>query len=125
MARRKDIEQEVISKYKAPRPDVLLVLHDEIPLQVKLASGVVLPQNLGNKTRVENSGTVISVGEKIKGLKVGDRVLMDKRYGARIPHEYMETSMLVLISEDQVEGLFTGEDAEKDFEMSLDGLEVK
>jgi len=124
MARRKDIEEQTIKTFKAPREDVLLVLYDELPIQVMLGSGILLPGDLGAKTKVERVGTVVSVGVKIRTLKVGDRVLMDKRYGITLPHEHMEACRLIMVSEDQVEAVLTGDDADKDYDISLEGLKI-
>lgn len=123
MARRKDVEDKLIGRYKAPRKNVLLALHDEVLRESRSDGGIILPQ-AAILQRNERVGTIIAVGGDIEDVAPGDRVLLDKRLGLTVPHEDDERCRLVLISEDQVLGVATGDVEREDYDIVKDGINL-
>lgn len=121
MARRIDIEKKLISKYKAPRGNVLFVLHDEVEELAETTGGILIPHAVENK-HMHRVGTVIAAGSGIGSLSVGDRVLMDKRYGINVTHEDQVQCRMVMVSEDQVEAKLEGVAERDDYDHVKHGL---
>lgn len=123
MARRTDVEKKLIGHYRAPRPNVLLVLHDEMKTETTTKGGLIVPADAA-LARVERVGTVISCGSKIQGVKTGDRVLMDKRLGITMRHEDEDSCRMVMVSQDQILAELDGEALNEDYDLVRDGLSL-
>lgn len=50
-------------------------------LQEKTASGIIIPQTAQEKTQI---GLVAAIGEEVKNVKVGDKILHDKYAGTSV-----------------------------------------
>lgn len=123
MARRKDVEDKLIGHIRAPRKNVLLALFDEIAREATTPAGVIVPQNTA-ADRMERVGTVIATGGEIAEVEPGDRLLLDKRLGYPVPHADDDCCKLVMISEDQILGILTGEPEREDYDLVKHGLRL-
>ena len=120
MPRRLDVEISLMGKIRVPRQDVLIVLWDEMPSMAQKGS-LIVPGGSAEREMKWRSGTVMDVGSKVHTLKRGDRVLMQRAFGSRVKMPEAvgayNKCVLVVASEDQIDGLIDGKDTqEKDFE---------
>ncbi len=122
MGRCVDIEKKLVGQVRTAQRDRVLVLIDEIPKETATNSGIILPGNQEAIAANERVGTVISAGKDVVCVKTGDRVLMHKAYGHKLPHEDMLKSDLVMVSMDQIEGVLTGDAERDDYALERDGL---
>ncbi|MDD2233207.1 MAG: co-chaperone GroES [Sphaerochaetaceae bacterium] len=62
-----------------PLADRVLVKVEQ--LQEKTASGIIIPQTAQEKTQI---GTVAAIGDEVKNLKVGQKIMHDKYAGTSV-----------------------------------------
>lgn len=60
-------------------------------LQEKTASGIIIPQTAQEKTQIAN---VVAVGEEVKNINVGDKILHDKYSGTSVKMDGCEYLIL-------------------------------
>ena len=109
MARRTDIEDSVLERCLRPaRKDVLFVLEDELDVDEKTSGGVFIVSRVKKNTQARFA-TVVSVGDDIVDLHVGDRVIFNRAYGNRIPYEWDQVCRLLYLSVDQLEAVIEDE----------------
>ena len=77
-----------------PLSSLVLAQIDSAPTTT--ASGLYLPENSAEKPK---TATVEAVGPKVKGLKVGDKIIYESYSGTEIKHENVD---YVLVSEKKV-----------------------
>ena len=88
--------------------DRVILLIDEIKKELKLPSGIIVLQVTAEETSTR-SATVIAIGDEVKSVSKGDRIVLGKFYGLAIPHEDSDTCKMVVVSEDQIDALLIEE----------------
>lgn len=107
--RRVDIECEIIKMgYRPVRKDGVLILEDDYKSQEKNKNGVYVDNT--DESFNFRRATVISTGEYVSGLNVGDRVLFHKAYGLPIGHGDDSFCRLLYVTANQIECLIEEED---------------
>lgn len=62
-------------------------------LQEKTASGIIIPQTAQEKTQI---GVVEAIGDEVKNIKVGDKIMHDKYAGTSVKKDGSEYLILNL-----------------------------
>ena len=109
MARDVDAERLFTDKkFRPARRDglILLVDRDVDGREERVTpGGVVVQVPLGDMRRA----TVIGVGDHIKDVSSGDRLMIHKAYGLRIEHGLGEQHKLILVTWNQIEAVIEDE----------------
>jgi len=105
MAQNMDVVKRMIDSGVRPvRPNHVFLMLDEIQVETKLPSGIIVPVSTV-KDEPMRTATVISAGSKVTTVKRMDRVMIGKFIGLEIPHEDSSTCKMVLVSEDQIDAM--------------------
>ena len=108
--KRDDLVEFVCNKRLRPvRRDGVFILLDEIKTETISPGGVILVSKTMEGDGIRK-GTIISVGDKVVGLKILDRVLLSKYYGNEIPYEYSSSCRLIFVSADQIDATVEDDD---------------
>ena len=102
--RREDIESKILSlKLKPARRDGVILLQDEVADSIS-PSGVIMPASQEERQKHRHA-TAISVGQDVKEISAGDRVLVSAFCGIEIKHDDSHLCKMVLVSQDQIDAV--------------------